>query len=74
MFRATVKGGLVGGALGLVGGTTSVWYASKRYPGFRALGLPFRAFLATSAMTFAGMYNPTFVSSTHPTGREGVMH
>ncbi|KAL8387866.1 hypothetical protein RB595_009617 [Gaeumannomyces hyphopodioides] len=54
-YRATVKGGLIGGTAGLAVGLAGVMAASKRYPGFRALTLPFRSFLVTSAGTFAAI-------------------
>jgi hypothetical protein len=45
--------------------------ASRRYPAFRGLSLPFRAFLITSSGTFAAIinadrYSRTFEQSRHP--------
>ncbi|KAE9961639.1 hypothetical protein EG327_003457 [Venturia inaequalis] len=52
-YNATVKGGLFGGLMGLGIGTAGVMAASRRYPGFRSLTVPFRVFLAVSAGTFS---------------------
>ncbi|KAF2097332.1 hypothetical protein NA57DRAFT_57924 [Rhizodiscina lignyota] len=54
-YNATVKGGLLGGALGIGLGTAGVWLASKRYPAFRSLTIQFRAFLGCSVGTFAAI-------------------
>ena len=45
---ATVKGGAMGGVAGLAAGALGVYAASARYPAFRSLTLPFRAFLIAS--------------------------
>ena len=44
----------MGGAAGTAAGALGVYVASRRYPAFRGLTLPLRAFLITSAGTFAG--------------------
>ncbi|KAL7901925.1 hypothetical protein HDV64DRAFT_242333 [Trichoderma sp. TUCIM 5745] len=54
-YNAVVKGGLIGGSLGLAIGATGVIYASRRYPSFRGLTLPFRTFLVTSTATFGAI-------------------
>ncbi|KAK1754995.1 respiratory supercomplex factor 2, mitochondrial [Echria macrotheca] len=54
-YSQVVKGGLIGGSVGLALGLAGVVAASKRYPGFRSLTLPFRSFLVTSAGTFAAI-------------------
>jgi len=54
-YAATVRGGLLGGSLGLAAGTGAVWLASRRFPAFRKLTLPFRVFLAVSTSTFAAI-------------------
>ncbi|TFB06583.1 Respiratory supercomplex factor 2-like protein [Trichoderma ghanense] len=54
-YRAVVKGGIVGGTVGLAIGAAGVVYCSKRYPSFRGLTLPFRAFLVTSTGTFGAI-------------------
>ncbi|KAI6370239.1 hypothetical protein MCOR25_004233 [Pyricularia grisea] len=54
-YSATIKGGLVGGSVGLALGLAGVVGASKRYAAFRSLTLPFRAFLVTSSGTFGAI-------------------
>lgn len=54
-YSATVKGGLIGGVVGLAAGTGAVWLASKRFPAFRNMTLPFRTFLAVSTGTFTAI-------------------
>ncbi len=46
-----LRGGAVGGAIGLAAGLVGVLGAGRRYAGFRSLTLPFRAFLVSSATT-----------------------
>lgn len=48
-YHAVVKSGVIGGVAGLAAGTAGVWWASRRFAGFRSLTIPFRVFLATSA-------------------------
>jgi hypothetical protein len=54
-YKATVNGGLIGGTLGLTLGLGGVMLASRRYPAFRQLTLPFRTFLVTSSGTFGAI-------------------
>ncbi|KAK4105745.1 hypothetical protein N658DRAFT_513121 [Parathielavia hyrcaniae] len=54
-YGQVVRGGLVGGGLGLALGLAGVIGASKRYPAFRQLTLPFRSFLVTSTGTFGAI-------------------
>ncbi|KAH6609352.1 hypothetical protein Trco_002698 [Trichoderma cornu-damae] len=54
-YRAVVRGGLVGGSIGLAIGVTGVVYCSRKYPTFRGLTLPFRTFLVTSTATFGAI-------------------
>ncbi|PNY26439.1 Respiratory supercomplex factor 2 [Tolypocladium capitatum] len=56
-FRVVVKGGLIGGTAGLALGLGGVILASRRYPAFRSLTLPFRTFLVTSTGTFGAIVN-----------------
>lgn len=54
-YGAVVKGGTVGGILGLAGGWAGLMLASRRWAGVRNLTLPMKAFLVTSSGTFAGI-------------------
>lgn len=54
-YKVVVKGGAIGGALGFALGLGGVLLASKRYPAFRGLTLPFRTFLVTSTATFGAI-------------------
>ncbi|KAJ4289729.1 Replication factor C, subunit RFC4 [Kalmusia sp. IMI 367209] len=54
-YNATVKGGTIGGSIGLAIGGLAVVGASRRYPSFRALSVPFRAFLVTSSGSFVAV-------------------
>jgi len=56
-YAEVLKGGVIGGVLGLGLGLSGVYVASKRYTAFRGLTIPFRAFLITSAGTFGAMVN-----------------
>ena len=56
-YNAVLKGGALGGGLGLGLGLGGVILASRRYPAFRSLTLPFRSFLVTSVGTFAAIVN-----------------
>ncbi|KAF3924152.1 hypothetical protein AA313_de0205780 [Arthrobotrys entomopaga] len=52
-YAATVKGGLKGGAYGLGIGLASAYLLNHRYPFFRNLTLPLKAFFVSSSATFA---------------------
>jgi hypothetical protein len=54
-YNVVLKGGFTGGSLGLALGLAGVWGASRRYPAFRQLTLPFRTFLVTSSTTFGAI-------------------
>lgn len=54
-YNEVIKGGLIGGGVGLAVGVGGVILASRRYPAFRGLTLPFRSFLVTSAGTFGAI-------------------
>ncbi|KAI1465493.1 uncharacterized protein F4812DRAFT_125609 [Daldinia caldariorum] len=56
-YTQVLKGGLIGGTLGLGLGLAGVVLGSRRYPAFRSLTLPFRAFLVTSTGTFGAIVN-----------------
>ena len=53
--KAVRNAGLKFGAIGLAAGLAGVGLAHRRYPTFRAMTLPFKAFLVTSSGTAAGM-------------------
>jgi len=70
-YNATVKGGLGGGIVGLGVGLVGVYAATQRYPAFRSLTLPLKAFLVTSSGTFAAIVcadrnSRAFETSRHP--------
>lgn len=52
---ATVKGGTIGGLVGLAAGSAGVYASHKRFPLIRNLTLPFKVFLAASTGTFAAI-------------------
>ncbi|KAF2119179.1 hypothetical protein BDV96DRAFT_643324 [Lophiotrema nucula] len=54
-YNATLKGGVLGGVIGTAVGTGAVLAASRRFHSFRALTVPFRAFLAASGGTFVAV-------------------
>lgn len=56
-YAAVVKGGLIGGTIGIGVGVGGVLFASRRYTAFRGLTIPFRTFLVTSAGTFGAIIN-----------------
>ncbi|EFZ03664.1 hypothetical protein MHUMG1_04174 [Metarhizium humberi] len=56
-YNVVVKGGLIGGTASLALGLGGVVFASRRYPAFRSLTVPFRAFLVTSTATFGAIVN-----------------
>ena len=53
LISATLKGGFGGGIAGTAVGALGVYAATTRYPAFRQLTLPFRAFLIVSTGTFS---------------------
>lgn len=70
-YKETLKGGALGGTVGLALGVGGVFAAGARYPAFRQLTLPLRAFLCTSTATFgaivmADRFSRSFESSRHP--------
>ncbi|CAO2648620.1 Nn.00g078870.m01.CDS01 [Neocucurbitaria sp. VM-36] len=54
-YNATIKGGSIGGVIGVAIGAAAVVGASRRYTSFRALTVPFRAFLVASSGTFVAV-------------------
>ncbi|KAK5132473.1 hypothetical protein LTR08_009019 [Meristemomyces frigidus] len=68
-YNATVKGGLGGGVVGASFGALGVYAASQRYPAFRGITLPLRAFLVTSSGTFAAIISADAYSRRFETQR-----
>jgi hypothetical protein len=56
-YNQVLKGGSIGGVVGLTLGLAGVVGASRRYPAFRQLTLPFQTFLVTSTATFGAIVN-----------------
>ena len=56
-YNTVLKGGFIGGTLGLGAGLLGVVVGMRRYPTVRSLTLPFRAFLVTSVGTFGAIVN-----------------
>lgn len=74
-YNETLKGGAIGGFTGLGLGTLGVVIASNRSKFFRGLTLPLRAFLITSAGTFAGIvtadhFSRSYEKAVNPKDRE----
>ncbi|KAL8946403.1 MAG: hypothetical protein Q9222_007196 [Ikaeria aurantiellina] len=70
-YAETLKGGIGGGIVGLGLGAAGVWAAAARYPAFRSLTVPLRAFLVTSSGTFAAIisadhFSRAYEKSKHP--------
>jgi len=64
-YSAVLKGGTLGGAVGLSLGLAGTLAATRRYPAFRSLTLPFKAFLVTSTGTFTAIVNADRWSAAH---------
>ncbi|KAI1811760.1 mitochondrial hypoxia responsive domain-containing protein [Poronia punctata] len=56
-YNTVLKGGLIGGSLGLGIGLIGVLGGGRRFPAVRQLTLPFQAFLITSAGTAGAIIN-----------------
>ncbi|KAK7751198.1 Replication factor C, subunit RFC4 [Diatrype stigma] len=56
-YSTVLRGGAIGGALGVSVGLAGVMFGMRRYQGFRSLTLPFRSFLVTSTGTFGAIVN-----------------
>ena len=54
-YAEVVRGGLLGGSVGLAVGLAGVWAGSRRYPLIRNLSLPFKSFLVSSSGTFGAI-------------------
>jgi len=64
-----VQGGTIGGVIGTAIGGAGAFIASKRFPTFRALSLPFRAFLVTSTGTFTAV-----IAADRASARYDLLH
>jgi hypothetical protein len=69
-YHAVLRGGTIGGALGLAGGLGTAYLLQHRWPLFRHLTLPFKAFFVSSTGTFtaiiyADRYSRGFEASRH---------
>ena len=53
-YKATFRGGLLGGITGLSIGAVGVYLASHRYAAFRSVTVAWRGYMITSAGTFGG--------------------
>ncbi|RMZ79114.1 hypothetical protein DV738_g3457, partial [Chaetothyriales sp. CBS 135597] len=74
-YNATLKGGFIGLAGGLVIGVGGLYYGSKRSHVLRSLTLPMKAFLTSSSATFVGIigadhYSREFERQRNPLNRE----
>jgi len=54
-YNATLKGGIIGGGIGLALGGAAVYAANARFHIIRNLTLPMKTFLVTSSSTFAAI-------------------
>ncbi|KAJ5727771.1 hypothetical protein N7493_005591 [Penicillium malachiteum] len=66
-YSSVVKGGSLGGVVGLVAGTAGVLLASRRFHTIRNLTTPMKAFLVTSSGTFVGIIAADHASRTFET-------
>jgi len=71
-YRATLVGGTVAGTIGLAVGFAGVAGASRRYHFIKHLTLPLKAFLVTSAGTFAGIIGADHASRSYESDRNPI--
>jgi len=69
-YNATLKGGISGGAVGLVLGGAAVYAANARFHAFRQLTLPMKTFLVTSSATFASIVSADRASRSYEWARD----
>ncbi|KAK0731438.1 hypothetical protein B0H67DRAFT_478344 [Lasiosphaeris hirsuta] len=69
-YNEVLRGGMYGGGIGLVVGVAGVISASRRYPAFRSLTLPFRSFLVTSGATFGAIVTAERFSLAYQKARD----
>ncbi|KAF2243295.1 hypothetical protein BU26DRAFT_523636 [Trematosphaeria pertusa] len=68
-YNATFNGTVYGGVVGSIIGVAGVWAASARFPAFRSLTVPFRAFLASAPGTFGAV-----IAADRASARYDLMH
>lgn len=73
-YNATLKGGISGGAVGLLIGGAAVYGATKRFSLIRNLTLPMKTFLVTSSSTFAAIITADRASRGFEFNREPARH
>jgi len=79
-YAATIRGGLAGGALGVGVGLGTAWLMNARFPFFRNLTIPLKAFYVTSWGSFSSILaadraSRGFESSLHHPGEAALeMH
>ncbi|KAG0651968.1 respiratory supercomplex factor [Hyphodiscus hymeniophilus] len=69
-YNATLRGGITGGAVGLVLGGAVVYGANARFHGFRQLTLPMKTFLVTSSATFSAIVSADRSSRNYEWARD----
>ncbi|KAK0618023.1 mitochondrial hypoxia responsive domain-containing protein [Bombardia bombarda] len=69
-YDEVLKGGAIGGSIGVALGLAGVVFAAKRYPAFRNITLPFRSFLVTSSGTFAAIVTAERYSLNYQKARD----
>lgn len=73
-YSEVLRGGLIGGTAGLAVGLAGVIGASRRYPAFRSLTVPFRTFLVSSAGTFGAIVLAERYSISYQRSRDAMNH
>ncbi|CCX07226.1 mitochondrial hypoxia responsive domain-containing protein [Pyronema domesticum] len=68
-YRAVLRGGISGGLVGLGAGLGSALILHKRWPFFKQLTLPFRAFYVTSVATFVSIIQADRYSRAYEAAR-----
>jgi len=69
-YNATLKGGFVGGIIGVTVGAAAVYGAHVRFHAFRQLTLPLKTFLVTSSATFASIVSADRASRNFENSRD----
>lgn len=69
-YNATLKGGILGGIVGLGIGGAAVYGAHMRFHTFRSLTLPMKTFLVTSSSTFVAIISADRASRNYEFARD----